>query len=604
MQVGEHLVHAQCGGVQAGTQRFAHGTADQAVDHVLRAAEQRRRVVADHQRLVDELQVAVVHAQRQAGAGNGTRTDGLAAAGIELARHRRRQRAAPAARWPVRHQHRLGGGTGTARAGRGRLQARQTLRVATGQQLDIGRKGAGFVGQLAVCGLVAPGAHARQQRAGQRHAAVAIGGVEVLEPVVAEAVAGRREAVAADDEQHLLRIGAQRRGLRVEPLAQRDGQVEHDLRRRAPAVGAELRSPVVPEAALAQAAQVVVGQVLARCWRGRGPARDRSDAACSWMKPGIAAITSRVPASSNRPPKATSVLPKVSSPDSTCIGAHEPPFGVPSISSRAPSRAISAARPRGHSSCIVRATSPPIECASSRTGWPLASRARQRRLDHLAQAPRLVLDRAAPVVGELDDLVRGRQVLDQVVVDHADRAVGRDTRGRGRVPGQALQAADQAQAEPDALAVQRQVRAEDAGQHDHRRPVLGRHAGAVRAARTRDRRGGARAARILPGPRQRADEAEVGRLLVEQAAGHGVDAAFVGEVVEVRDLAHRGRARRWRRTRRAPHRRTSSASAPPGRCRSSRRRRRAASSPTTPPSRLRCRRPARAAARGSAHRRG
>ena len=86
------------------------------------------------------------------------------------------------------------------------------------------------------------------------------------------------------------------------------------------------------------------------------------------------AMILRVPASSNKPPKATSVLPKVSSPDSTCIGAHEPPFGVPSISSRAPSRSISRRQVSGASSCSVRATSPPIEWASSRTGWPLASR--------------------------------------------------------------------------------------------------------------------------------------------------------------------------------------------------------------------------------------
>ena len=105
------------------------------------------------------------------------------------------------------------------------------------------------------------------------------------------------------------------------------------------------------------------------------PSAGSSSAACSWMKPGMPAIIWRAPPLSKSEPNATSALPKVSSPDSVCIGAHEPPFGVPSIRRRAPSRAIMRFQVSGFSSCIVRATSPPIECAISRTGCWLALRA-------------------------------------------------------------------------------------------------------------------------------------------------------------------------------------------------------------------------------------
>ena len=170
------------------------------------------------------------------------------------------------------------------------------------------------------------------------------------------------------------------------------------------------------------------------------------------------AITSRAPPSSNSEPKAASALPKVSSPESVCIGAHEPPFGVPSIRKRAPSRAIMRCQVSGFSSAIVRATSPPIEWATMRTGcWLAVARRRARRRPRSAEAARLVLDRPAPVVGERDHLVAVGEALDQVAVDAADRPVGLDARRGRRVPGERLQAVDEAKAEPDALAVLLQV---------------------------------------------------------------------------------------------------------------------------------------------------
>ncbi len=144
------------------------------------------------------------------------------------------------------------------------------------------------------------------------------------------------------------------------------------------------------------------------------------------MKPGMPAIILRAPPLSNSEPNATSALPKVSSPDSVCIGAHEPPFGVPSISRRAPSRAIMRCHVSGFSSAIVRATRPPIEWARMRTGCWLAARAVERGVDRVGEAARLVLDRPAPVEGERDHLVAVGEALDQVVVDAADRPVGLD----------------------------------------------------------------------------------------------------------------------------------------------------------------------------------
>ena len=158
----------------------------------------------------------------------------------------------------------------------------------------------------------------------------------------------------------------------------------------------------------------------------------------------------------------------------------------------------------------------------------------ERGVDRLAEATRLVFGRPAPVVGERDHLVRVGETLDQVAVEAADRPVGLDARRRRRIPGERLEAVDEAKAEPDPLAVALQVRAEDAGDDEHRRPIGGR---LRRAARARDRERGARAARVLAGPRERADRGEVGRRVVEQAARDRAHRALVAEVAEVRDLA-------------------------------------------------------------------
>ena len=73
--------------------------------------------------------------------------------------------------------------------------------------------------------------------------------------------------------------------------------------------------------------------------------------------------------------------------------------------------------------------------------------------------------------------------------------------------------------------------------HDEHRRLVGRARRVAGAARARDRERGARAARVLAGPRQRADRREVGGRIVEQRARDRLHRALVGEVVEVRDLA-------------------------------------------------------------------
>ena len=122
----------------------------------------------------------------------------------------------------------------------------------------------------------------------------------------------------------------------------------------------------------------------------------------------------------------------------------------------------------------------------------------QCRVHCIRQAGRLVFNRAPPVVSEGDDLMRVCQPLDQVIVNAANRAVGLNAGGRGRVPRQLLEAVDEPEPQPDAFAIALEVGAQNARQYKHRRAV--RRVGARPAAGTCRRTGGARAAGILPGP--------------------------------------------------------------------------------------------------------
>jgi hypothetical protein len=186
-------------------------------------------------------------------------------------------------------------------------------------------------------------------------------------------------------------------------------------------------------------------------------------------------------------PSAASALPKVSSPDSTCIGAHEPPLGVPSISRRASvcdiRRCQVAGRSSQHGARHHAAHGMRQQAHRLAGGFARV----QRGVHAVGQAARFFFDGAAPVKGKLDHLVGGRQVLGQVVVDHADGAVGLHV-GRPGLVGQLVQAADEAQAQPDALVAKRQVAAQDARQHAARRGGAVRLLRCCLAARTLDDR--------------------------------------------------------------------------------------------------------------------
>ena len=356
--------------------------------------------------------------------------------------------------------------------------------------------------------------------------------------------------------------------------------VQHGLRRHAPAVGARAGVAVAACHQLRSRTRPGRRRPAAARWLAWSSASAGSAApACSWMKPGHRghhlARAARRRTARRRPPARCRRCRRPTAPASAPTSRR---WACPASAAARRARAIRRCQSCGHSSCIVRATSPPIECASSRTGWPLASRAASAGLHRLAQAPRFVLDRAAPVVGELDHLVRGRQVVDQVVVDSGRSAPSGLM--RSAVSGfHASRFRPPTRRQPSQMRLpsSARLRAQDARQHQHRRPRLGRPAGGIGPARAGDRRCATRAAGILAGPGQRADQPEVGRLRFGQPSQHRLHAALVGEVVEVRDLRaaveHEARAGLLARARR----RTSSASARPGRCRSSRRRRPAAS---------------------------
>ena len=149
--------------------------------------------------------------------------------------------------------------------------------------------------------------------------------------------------------------------------------------------------------------------------------------------------------------------------------------------------------------------------------------------DGFGEAPRFVLDRAPPVEGERDDLVRLRQERGNVVVEKADGSIGLDAVRLAGGVSQRGKAVGDAPAEPDPVALDAKVAAEDAGQDEHRRSIRTRLAGSLHR--------GARAGCRLARPRQRPDLAEPARLIVGQRRDDGAGRAVVAEVAEVSDLA-------------------------------------------------------------------
>ncbi len=536
-RVDEDLLCARHFGIETRRQAGVHRAADQVVDGLLGAGQRQRAVVTDHQRVADEAQVAVQHRHAQRGAlGRVGRLDQRAPARLEDRAHAvRRHRQHPCARRPAAHHHRP---CGAARRV-GRRQARQAVGVAAREQLVEGRVGRRRIGQSAVFAVQRPGAHAGQQGQIEGHAAVAaVGGVQVDQAFVAELETVGRELRVTDDEQQLVGEGRQRlSGLRVQALAQRLRLVEHALRWHAPFVGrtgvfvAGLAMRVgMPPVVLLHALQIVVGQALPGLaaverlrrveqvglqlqeagHRGHDLARL---AVLQWGAERDQRVAEGVVAREHLHRRPRAAVGRAQHQQPRAFARHQ------ALPGRGPLE-------------LHRARDQPTHRMRDQAHRLAAGVARGERGVHRVGEPaRLVLDRAAPVEGERDHLVALRQVVDEVVVDHADRAVGRDVVGLAAGVGEPAQAADQAQAEPDALVAGLQVAAQDAGQHEHRRLRARRPAVVDAAAR------GAQAAGILAGPGQRADRAKAARLVLRQAADHRVDGALVREVVEVGDLA-------------------------------------------------------------------
>ena len=268
------------------------------------------------------------------------------------------------------------------------------------------------------------------------------------------------------------------------------------------------------------------------------------------MKPGMPAIILRAPPLSNSEPNATSALPKVSSPESVCIGDHEPPLGVPSISRRAPSRAIMRCQVSGFSSCIVRATRPPIECAIMRTGCWLVVARRERGVDRRRRGGAL-----RPRSGGAS---RRRTGSPRACRPGARSGRRRRCRSARRARRCAAVAGSQASFfRPLTKRKPSQMRLPSSFRLEPRMPGSTNTAG--------------RSAASAPGPPRERATAFAARVPLASSPAHdsgpmaaksagaasssalaiALHGAVVGEVVEVRDLRRRGRAGSARRCRRA-----------------------------------------------------
>ena len=253
-------------------------------------------------------------------------------------------------------------------------------------------------------------------------------------------------------------VAAEFGGLRVEPAAQRDRLVQHRLRRRAPAVHGQLIGAVVPGAARLQALQVVVGEPLPGALavqrqrrveqrrlqlqetghRGHDAARAARRRTARRTRPARCRRCRRRTAPASAPTSRRSACRASRTP--RAVARHQPLPGRPGV------RAASCARPARPSS----ARAMPHRLAAGRLARV------ERRVDDVGQAPRLVLDRPAPVERELDDLVASRPRCSmQVVVDTCRSAPSGSTRAApASSQASRLSPLTRRQPEPDALAVQ------------------------------------------------------------------------------------------------------------------------------------------------------
>ena len=423
---------------------------------------------------------------------------------------------------------------GGGRGGGGCTQAVELAGVAPRQQLHIGFKGRAHIGQAAVFLVQRPGAHAGQQRALQRHTAVAsVGGVEIDEAVAAQLITVGCELGLADHQQHLVGIGFEFVvTLLVKPHTQVTRLLQHRLRRHAPFIGRvhAFTGAAVPPVVLLHALQVFTRQLgpglaLVQCQLGvqqvslqLQEARHLGHQLPRLLVAQRAAKTRQrvaegVVARQHLHRRPGAAVGRAQHQQARAFALHQ------AVESLGPFQQHGAGDDAAHA----------VGDDAHRLARAVAGV--QRGVHRVSQAAGFFFDGAAPVEGEGNDLVGLRKVVHQVVIDQADGAVGLDVVCISRLVLELGQATDQPQAEPDAFFLELQVAAQDARQHKDR-GLFADGPAVRRAAPCRPD-----AAGILPRPRQRADGAKARRRRLRQAAHHGLHGAFIGKVVEVRGLA-------------------------------------------------------------------
>ena len=244
--VAEDLVRADAVGIQAGGERAAHRLADEAVDDRFGAGQRDRTVVADEQRLVHELEVAVEH--RDAAAPRLAAAACAARRSPATRRRARRlgvdggSRAVQAARRPAAHERgRIAGGAPAPAASARRAAAGSKTSSSASRRWRAARVGGERlrdIRQLAVLGVDLPGAHAGQQRAASAvtRPSPSSGASRYSRPSAPKTMPAGVNGAWPMTSSIFCASAPSAVDLRVEPAPQRDRLVEHGLRRRAPFV--------------------------------------------------------------------------------------------------------------------------------------------------------------------------------------------------------------------------------------------------------------------------------------------------------------------------------------------------------------------------------
>ncbi len=426
--VEEHLLRADRVGVEPGAEHLVHGATDQRVDHLLGAGQPQRAVVADDQRLPDEAEVAVEHrdaqggARRTAGVLLGRRRELAVEHAAQRIRRRRLDRAA--SRRPAAH---AGRPAPSRRHRRGRCRQRRCPAAAAWRC----RRASAVRGR--------PRSRSRGPATRRARRSTARCARRAAAPH--RASRGRRRRRARSDRPGLLRRFRSPRACtspcrRPAAAARARAPARCRSSRRAAGRGARRKATAAAStftggtpqtyglscgSLLPSLFQVRCHQLWARtwarsfaasafqvsCWSSRS--RASSSEVCSWMKPGISAISCRALWSLNGAPSVLRMLPKLSSP-----GQHRhrrPRAGVRRAEHQQPGAvALHQPLPDLRAFELHGSRHQPAHRMRQQPHRLAGGAAHvQRGFHRLAEPPRLVLDRPAPVVRERDDLVAARR---------------------------------------------------------------------------------------------------------------------------------------------------------------------------------------------------